>query len=384
MLAIGSAGGTRLRTLVSVAASVLDEGCAPGGRPAARAPGGDTVNAEPGGDDEGASPSWATRVVSSPLVGTPPLLRRSLSRRPSGSGRRPAPQRRRGAPRPALTAPGLPADGPRSRVHTESVERSNLRERHGDGCSRLNLQGCGSGGQRKCLAPPAATVPIDAVKEPRRSQNGDKNVRRTSRLQPGRGRITPLHLLVVAIAVAAATTVQRKPSPPRVRRGEHIPRPRASGPAGHHRRAEGCPAKKTVRFRVGGKLMTKQVSFKYQKVTPLMTCSEATACDTAYQQLTIQPGGYTGWHTHPGPTFDAVAQGEARSTTESRAAHRTSTESAPASCSRRPRFTTRGTRVRTPGLVGVLCASARNVERGYSHRPAPAGGLSEHSLDRCV
>jgi quercetin dioxygenase-like cupin family protein len=41
----------------------------------------------------------------------------------------------------------------------------------------------------------------------------------------------------------------------------------------------------------------------------MMTCG-ATACDTAYQQLTIQPGGRTGWHTHPGPTFVAVAQGE--------------------------------------------------------------------------
>jgi len=40
-----------------------------------------------------------------------------------------------------------------------------------------------------------------------------------------------------------------------------------------------------------------------------MTCG-ATACDTAYQQLTIAPGGHTGWHTHPGPTFVAVAQGE--------------------------------------------------------------------------
>ena len=36
----------------------------------------------------------------------------------------------------------------------------------------------------------------------------------------------------------------------------------------------------------------------------------ATACDTVFQVLTIQPGGFTGWHTHPGPTFVAVAQGE--------------------------------------------------------------------------
>ena len=69
-------------------------------------------------------------------------------------------------------------------------------------------------------------------------------------------------------------------------------------------------ATKTVRVRVKGKVVTKKVTFTYPTVTPLMSCGETTACDTAYQQLTIQPGGYTGWHTHPGPTFVAVAQGE--------------------------------------------------------------------------
>jgi quercetin dioxygenase-like cupin family protein len=68
-------------------------------------------------------------------------------------------------------------------------------------------------------------------------------------------------------------------------------------------------ATKTVTVRVKGKVVKKKVSFTYQTVTPLMTCG-TTACDTAYQQLTIQPGGYTGWHTHPGPTFVAVASGE--------------------------------------------------------------------------
>lgn len=69
-------------------------------------------------------------------------------------------------------------------------------------------------------------------------------------------------------------------------------------------------ATKTVRVRVKGKVVTRKVSFTYPTVTPLMRCGEATACDTAYQQLTIAPGGHTGWHTHPGPTFVAVAQGE--------------------------------------------------------------------------
>lgn len=68
-------------------------------------------------------------------------------------------------------------------------------------------------------------------------------------------------------------------------------------------------ARKTVRVRVGRRTVMRRVSFTYDTVSPLMTCG-ATACDTAYQQLTIAPGGHTGWHTHPGPTFVAVAQGE--------------------------------------------------------------------------
>ena len=69
-------------------------------------------------------------------------------------------------------------------------------------------------------------------------------------------------------------------------------------------------ATKVVTVRVKGKVVKRKVSFTYQTVTPMMTCGTSTACDTAYQQLTIQPGGFTGWHTHPGPTFVAVAQGE--------------------------------------------------------------------------
>jgi len=69
-------------------------------------------------------------------------------------------------------------------------------------------------------------------------------------------------------------------------------------------------ATRTVRVRVGRRVVTRRVSFTYQTVTPLMTCGASTACDSAFQQLTIPPGGYTGWHTHPGPTFVAVAQGE--------------------------------------------------------------------------
>ena len=69
-------------------------------------------------------------------------------------------------------------------------------------------------------------------------------------------------------------------------------------------------ATKTVRVRVGRSTLTRRVKFTYQTVSPLMACGSSTTCDTAYQQLTIPAGGHTGWHTHPGPTFVAVAQGE--------------------------------------------------------------------------
>jgi quercetin dioxygenase-like cupin family protein len=68
-------------------------------------------------------------------------------------------------------------------------------------------------------------------------------------------------------------------------------------------------ATRTVHVRVGRKTVTRRVSFTYETVSSLMTCG-ATGCDTAFQQLTIPPGGHTGWHTHPGPTFVAIAQGE--------------------------------------------------------------------------
>jgi quercetin dioxygenase-like cupin family protein len=49
-----------------------------------------------------------------------------------------------------------------------------------------------------------------------------------------------------------------------------------------------------VKVRIGGELKLVQV---------------ADAADTIVQQITVQPGGFTGWHSHPGPAFVTVAQG---------------------------------------------------------------------------
>jgi len=69
-------------------------------------------------------------------------------------------------------------------------------------------------------------------------------------------------------------------------------------------------AKRKVTFRVRGQTVTKRVKVKVRSVRTLIACNAAKPCDTAFQQVTINPGGHTGWHTHPGATFVAVAQGE--------------------------------------------------------------------------
>ncbi len=76
----------------------------------------------------------------------------------------------------------------------------------------------------------------------------------------------------------------------------------------------GSPATRTVtrrvRVRVRGRTVTRRVKFRVATVEPVIACSRATPCDTVFQQVTITPGGHTGWHTHPGATFVAVAEGE--------------------------------------------------------------------------
>ena len=75
----------------------------------------------------------------------------------------------------------------------------------------------------------------------------------------------------------------------------------------------GNPVSRTVTrkvsFRVRGKKVTKRVKVKVNSVNTLIACSAAKPCDTAFQQVTINPGGHTGWHNHPGPTYVAVAEG---------------------------------------------------------------------------
>ena len=68
---------------------------------------------------------------------------------------------------------------------------------------------------------------------------------------------------------------------------------------------------RTVKIRIKGKTYTRRVKVQVETVKRLATCGPApTSCDTAFQQVTINPSGSTGWHTHPRATFVAIAQGE--------------------------------------------------------------------------
>ena len=101
------------------------------------------------------------------------------------------------------------------------------------------------------------------------------------------------------------------------------------------------------------------------------------------QQLTIPPGGFTGWHTHPGPTFVAVAQGQG--TLYHAMAGCPSVKYGAgagfhAAADRGSQHEERG--LDAARLVGVLCAAARDREYRDPHRSASAGGMSEHSVAR--
>jgi len=65
-----------------------------------------------------------------------------------------------------------------------------------------------------------------------------------------------------------------------------------------------------VRVKTKSGFVTKTVKIKVDSVQRAITCNPENPCDTAFQQATVQPGGSSGWHTHPGATFVAVGQGE--------------------------------------------------------------------------
>jgi hypothetical protein len=57
-------------------------------------------------------------------------------------------------------------------------------------------------------------------------------------------------------------------------------------------------------------ILRKSVKVTVPSIQKAISCDSATPCDTAFQSTTVPPGGTSGWHTHPGATFVAIAQGE--------------------------------------------------------------------------
>jgi len=69
--------------------------------------------------------------------------------------------------------------------------------------------------------------------------------------------------------------------------------------------------KYTVRVRVKGKLVTRTRTRHVKKTvdTPFVSCG-ATPCDVIVQTITYQPGGFSGWHHHPGVVIAAIKSGQ--------------------------------------------------------------------------
>lgn len=65
-----------------------------------------------------------------------------------------------------------------------------------------------------------------------------------------------------------------------------------------------------VRIKTKSGVITRTVKIKVGSIQKAIACDATNPCETAFQEGTLQPGGTTGWHTHPGPTFVAFAQGE--------------------------------------------------------------------------
>jgi hypothetical protein len=132
---------------------------------------------------------------------------------------------------------------------------------------------------------------------------------------------------------------------------------------------------------VHGEKVTKRVKVKVRSVRTLIACIAAKPCDTAFDQLTINPGSHTGWHTHPGPTFrgrygrgDPVPRGPRGGP----GAPVTSTAQAAGCSSPLPTSTLYGTRApcRWSSTRCMCCRPARRTRRSgpisHSRRTVPA------------
>ncbi len=59
-----------------------------------------------------------------------------------------------------------------------------------------------------------------------------------------------------------------------------------------------------------GKFVTRIKRVKRTIDSSIVACSATTPCDVIQQKLTFQPGGFSGWHSHPGVVIVIVTSGE--------------------------------------------------------------------------
>lgn len=64
-----------------------------------------------------------------------------------------------------------------------------------------------------------------------------------------------------------------------------------------------------VRVKVKGKFVTRKKKVKRTIDVPVVACSAATPCDIVHQKVTYTPGGFSGWHSHPGLVLVVITSG---------------------------------------------------------------------------
>lgn len=64
-----------------------------------------------------------------------------------------------------------------------------------------------------------------------------------------------------------------------------------------------------VRVKVKGKFVTRKKTVKRIVDVPVVSCSVSTPCDIVHQKVTYTPGGFSGWHSHPGVVLVVITAG---------------------------------------------------------------------------
>jgi quercetin dioxygenase-like cupin family protein len=64
-----------------------------------------------------------------------------------------------------------------------------------------------------------------------------------------------------------------------------------------------------VRVKVKGKYVIRKKKVQKTIDSPIVACSTSTPCDVVQQKITYAPGGFSGWHSHPGVVLAVLLSG---------------------------------------------------------------------------